>query len=187
MDISHCFLKIKSNFSSLTKVKVNQIFAGNAFDAVMHFAAVAYVGESTLEPLRFALLTILVILNYYSITTFPNELNYRMFALLIISILSNALFLFESHINISSYFIRYYHNITLNTLVILEAMAAHGVKTLIYSSTCATYGQPEKMPITEETPQVGPVAFSVNWLVFKQCAKFNLIYKQIFQFECRFQ
>ncbi|KAF3339900.1 UDP-arabinose 4-epimerase 1 [Carex littledalei] len=79
--------------------KVNRIFSENAFDAVMHFAAVAYVGESTLEPLR------------------------------------------------------YYHNITSNTLVVLEAMAAHGVKTLIYSSTCATYGEPDKMPITEETPQ----------------------------------
>ncbi|RLN41263.1 putative UDP-arabinose 4-epimerase 3 [Panicum miliaceum] len=78
---------------------VNKIFAENAFDAVMHFAAVAYVGESTLEPLR------------------------------------------------------YYHNITSNTLLILEAMASHGVKTLIYSSTCATYGEPEKMPITEATPQ----------------------------------
>lgn len=33
-------------------------------------------------------------------------------------------------------------------------MAAHGVKTLIYSSTCATYGEPDKMPITEDTPQV---------------------------------
>jgi UDP-arabinose 4-epimerase len=33
-------------------------------------------------------------------------------------------------------------------------MASHGVKTLIYSSTCATYGEPEKMPITEATPQV---------------------------------
>ncbi|KAL6848760.1 hypothetical protein ACP4OV_021343 [Aristida adscensionis] len=32
-------------------------------------------------------------------------------------------------------------------------MAANNVKTLIYSSTCATYGEPEKMPITEETPQ----------------------------------
>uniref|UniRef100_A0A1D1YZM4 Putative UDP-arabinose 4-epimerase 2 n=1 Tax=Anthurium amnicola TaxID=1678845 RepID=A0A1D1YZM4_9ARAE len=88
-------------FADLGDSKViNQIFAENAFDAVMHFAAVAYVGESTLEPLR------------------------------------------------------YYHNITSNTLVVLEAMAAHGVKKLIYSSTCATYGQPEKMPITEETPQV---------------------------------
>ncbi|XP_039051695.1 UDP-arabinose 4-epimerase 1-like [Hibiscus syriacus] len=36
----------------------------------------------------------------------------------------------------------------------MESMAAHGVRTLIYSSTCATYGEPEKMPITEETPQV---------------------------------
>uniref|UniRef100_A0A6N2L8A1 NAD-dependent epimerase/dehydratase domain-containing protein n=1 Tax=Salix viminalis TaxID=40686 RepID=A0A6N2L8A1_SALVM len=32
-------------------------------------------------------------------------------------------------------------------------MAAHKVKTLIYSSTCATYGEPVKMPITEKTPQ----------------------------------
>jgi len=34
-------------------------------------------------------------------------------------------------------------------------MAKYGVKKLIYSSTCATYGEPEKMPITEETDQVG--------------------------------
>ncbi|XP_051128983.1 probable UDP-arabinose 4-epimerase 3 [Andrographis paniculata] len=79
---------------------VHRIFSQNSFNAVMHFAAVAYVGESTLDPLK------------------------------------------------------YYHNITSNTLVVLEAMKAHGVKTLIYSSTCATYGEPEKMPITEETPQL---------------------------------
>lgn len=51
-------------------------------------------------------------------------------------------------------FCRYYHNITSNTLLVLEAMAAHNVKTLIYSSTCATYGEPKTMPITEETEQV---------------------------------
>jgi len=33
-------------------------------------------------------------------------------------------------------------------------MAKYGVKKLIYSSTCATYGEPEKMPITEGTEQV---------------------------------
>ncbi|KAJ0536871.1 putative UDP-arabinose 4-epimerase [Helianthus annuus] len=66
----------------------------------MHFAAVAYVGESTLDPLK------------------------------------------------------YYHNITSNMLVVLEAMAAHNVNTLIYSNTCATYGELEKMPITEATPRV---------------------------------
>jgi UDP-arabinose 4-epimerase len=31
---------------------VEKIFSENAFDAVMHFAAVAYVGESTLYPLK---------------------------------------------------------------------------------------------------------------------------------------
>ncbi|MED6168302.1 UDP-arabinose 4-epimerase 1 [Stylosanthes scabra] len=51
-------------------------------------------------------------------------------------------------------FVRYYHNITSNTLMVLEAMTKNDVKTLIYSSTCATYGEPEKMPITEDTPQV---------------------------------
>jgi UDP-glucose 4-epimerase len=34
-------------------------------------------------------------------------------------------------------------------------MAAHNVNTLIYSSTCATYGEPDTMPIVETTPQVG--------------------------------
>ena len=33
-------------------------------------------------------------------------------------------------------------------------MARHKVKKLIYSSTCATYGEPEKMSIVEVTPQV---------------------------------
>lgn len=37
-------------------------------------------------------------------------------------------------------------------MVLLEVMAQHGVKRLIYSSTCAVYGNPEVLPITEETP-----------------------------------
>ena len=32
--------------------KVHEIFLENKFDAVMHFAAVAYVGESTADPLK---------------------------------------------------------------------------------------------------------------------------------------
>lgn len=35
--------------------QVDKIFSENAFDAVMHFAAVAYVGESTLDPLKYDL------------------------------------------------------------------------------------------------------------------------------------
>lgn len=37
---------------SLIFNQVEKIFSENAFDAVMHFAAVAYVGESTLDPLK---------------------------------------------------------------------------------------------------------------------------------------
>jgi UDP-arabinose 4-epimerase len=37
----------------LTISQVNKIFSENAFGAVMHFAAVAFVGESTMEPLRY--------------------------------------------------------------------------------------------------------------------------------------
>lgn len=40
-------------------------------------------------------------------------------------------------------------------------MAKHGVTTLIYSSTCATYGEPDKMPITEETPQVAKLTVAL--------------------------
>ncbi|CAD6221726.1 unnamed protein product [Miscanthus lutarioriparius] len=45
-------------------VKVNKIFAENAFDLVMHFAAIAYVGESTLEHLRVVEVEPLVIVVY---------------------------------------------------------------------------------------------------------------------------
>jgi UDP-glucose 4-epimerase len=37
----------------LTISQVDKIFLENAFDAAMHFATVAYVGESTMEPLRY--------------------------------------------------------------------------------------------------------------------------------------
>lgn len=46
--------------------------------------------------------------------------------------------------------------------MVLEAMSAYDVKTLIYSSTCATYGEPDKMPITEDTPQVNTQSAVTN-------------------------
>jgi len=44
----------------------------------------------------------------------------------------------------------YYRNNVLGTLVLLEAMLAAGVNKLVFSSTCATYGVPQQVPITEE-------------------------------------
>ncbi|MEM6459546.1 MAG: UDP-glucose 4-epimerase GalE [Planctomycetota bacterium] len=49
--------------------------------------------------------------------------------------------------------LRYYENNTAGVLTLLQAMARVGVKTFVQSSTAATYGEPETMPITEETEQ----------------------------------
>ncbi|HEY8994972.1 MAG TPA: UDP-glucose 4-epimerase GalE [Lacunisphaera sp.] len=49
--------------------------------------------------------------------------------------------------------LKYYHNNVAATLNLLDSMLRHGVKKFVFSSTCATYGIPEKMPITEELPQ----------------------------------
>lgn len=47
----------------------------------------------------------------------------------------------------------YYDNNTAGTIRLLEAMVEAGTPRMIFSSTCATYGEPSQMPITEETPQ----------------------------------
>jgi UDP-glucose 4-epimerase len=46
----------------------------------------------------------------------------------------------------------YYRNNVAATAVLLDRMLAHGVKTFIFSSTCAVYGEPERVPIDEDHP-----------------------------------
>jgi UDP-glucose 4-epimerase len=50
---------------------------------------------------------------------------------------------------------KYYHNNVINGLVLLDAMRETNVRRLVFSSTAATYGQPEKQPI-EETASTNP-------------------------------
>ncbi|MCE9592317.1 MAG: UDP-glucose 4-epimerase GalE [Planctomycetes bacterium] len=87
---------------------VTNTLTHHAIDCVMHFAALAYVGESVQQPLN------------------------------------------------------YYDNNTGGTVGLLTAMRRAGVRRIVFSSTCATYGEPEKMPITEETPQrpINPYGWS---------------------------
>ncbi|MFH1076540.1 MAG: NAD-dependent epimerase/dehydratase family protein [Pseudomonadota bacterium] len=47
---------------------------------------------------------------------------------------------------------KYYRNNVVNTLNLLEVMREFNVCYLIFSSTCATYGIPGEVPITEEHP-----------------------------------
>ncbi|NND91919.1 MAG: UDP-glucose 4-epimerase GalE [Granulosicoccus sp.] len=79
--------------------RLSSVFDTHDIQAVMHFAALAYVGESVHEP---------------------------------------AL---------------YYHNNVGGTQSLLDTMRAHQVNKLVFSSTCATYGVPASLPITEDTPQ----------------------------------
>jgi UDP-glucose 4-epimerase len=48
---------------------------------------------------------------------------------------------------------KYYQNNLVNSLTLFEAARRHGVNRIVFSSTCATYGVPDKVPITEDTPQ----------------------------------
>ena len=89
-----------------------EVLREHAVDCVMHFAALAYVGESVTDPLS------------------------------------------------------YYHNNTAGAVSLLRAMHAAGVKRLVFSSTCATYGEPETTPIVETMPQqpINPYGWS-KWCV----------------------
>jgi UDP-glucose 4-epimerase len=78
---------------------LNKIFENNKIDAVMHFSACAYVGESVENPEK------------------------------------------------------YYKNNVSATVNLLSAMLKNDVKKFIFSSTCATYGNPVYIPIDEHHPQ----------------------------------
>jgi UDP-glucose 4-epimerase len=47
----------------------------------------------------------------------------------------------------------YYRNNVVNTLNMLECMERSAVRRMVFSSTCAVYGEPEALPITEDMPK----------------------------------
>lgn len=62
----------------------------------------------------------------------------------------------------------YFHNNVVGGTYLVEAMLEAGVKKIIFSSTCATYGQPEHMPMTEETPQRPTNPYGESKLMFEK-------------------
>ena len=83
-------------------------------DAVMHFAAHAYVGESVTNPRK------------------------------------------------------YFRNNVEGGLSLLNAMLETGVRKIIFSSTCAVYGEPAKVPIDETTPRQPVNPYGVSKMFFEQ-------------------
>jgi len=72
---------------------------------------------------------------------------------------------------------KYYRNNVVGTLTLLEAMVAAGVKQFVFSSTCATYGVPQTIPIPEEHPQnpINPYGAS-KLMVERILADFDVAY-----------
>lgn len=81
------------------KKALDEVFKKYKIDAVIHFAAFTYVGESVTKPQK------------------------------------------------------YYWNNVVNTLNLLDVMIENDVKNIVFSSTCATYGNPQYTPIDEKHPQ----------------------------------
>jgi UDP-glucose 4-epimerase len=48
--------------------------------------------------------------------------------------------------------LRYYETNLVGTVRLLQAMARHGVRDLVFSSSCTVYGDPAVVPVTEESP-----------------------------------
>jgi len=75
--------------------------------------------------------------------------------------------------------LKYYENNVANTIRLLKAMRSAGVRRLVFSSTCATYGVPETVPIREDHPQLpispyGHTKLAMEWALADCAAAWGL-------------
>ncbi len=75
--------------------------------------------------------------------------------------------------------LKYYENNVVNTVRLLQAMQRHEIPRLVFSSTCATYGTPAAVPITEDMPQVpinpyGHTKLAMEWAMRDSSEAWNL-------------
>jgi UDP-glucose 4-epimerase len=72
---------------------------------------------------------------------------------------------------------KYYRNNVIGTLTLVEAMLAASVKQFVFSSTCATYGEPKTVPIPEDHPQnpINPYG-ATKLMVERILADFDVAY-----------
>ncbi len=68
----------------------------------------------------------------------------------------------------------YYDNNVGGTVALLQAMHVAGIDKIVLSSSCATYGQPDHVPVTENTPQRPINPYGMSKLMMEQiCADFE--------------
>jgi UDP-glucose 4-epimerase len=77
----------------------------------------------------------------------------------------------------------YYRNNVVGGLNLAEAMLKASVGRIVFSSTCATYGQPERVPITEDEPQRPANPYGESKLVIERTLRW---YSQLHEMKCIF-
>ena len=75
---------------------------------------------------------------------------------------------------------KYFHNNVVNGLKLLDAAVDCGVKKFVFSSTCATYGPPDRVPMTEDLPQRPINPYGESKLIFETMLRW---YQQVYQLE----
>lgn len=72
---------------------------------------------------------------------------------------------------------RYYHNNLVGSLNLLKGMLDQGVRSIIFSSSCAIYGVPESVPIPETQTKVPITPYGVSKLVVEHMLRdFSMAY-----------
>lgn len=69
--------------------------------------------------------------------------------------------------------LKYFDNNVYGTQVLLQAMTKHGVGKIVFSSTAATYGEPEAVPITETMPTVPTSTYGETKLTMEKLMKWT--------------
>lgn len=72
----------------------------------------------------------------------------------------------------------YWHGNVVSTLALLEAMRAANVRNIVFSSTAATYGEPEQVPITEDMPTrptntYGATKLAIDMAITSYCVAYG--------------
>lgn len=75
--------------------------------------------------------------------------------------------------------LKYYDNNVFGTQVVLETMKANNVKYIVFSSTAAIYGEPEKVPITEEIPTNPTNTYGETKLAMEKMMKWSEVAHEI--------
>src|SRR4051812_13701380 len=76
----------------------------------------------------------------------------------------------------------YYWNDVATTISVLQCMAETNVNRFVFSSTCATYGDPERVPITEDQPKRPVSPYGRSKLMVEQILADQLVANKNFSF-----